>query len=312
MSEPIHQPKAHTEVLEDLPRHPRYKQKRQLIWVLVITGIVMIIEIAAGIWTQGLALLSDAFHLLAHFFGTGFTYMAIILAGRKAPPENTYRYWRFEILAALFNGLSLLAVVGFILWEAYGRFFDHKEIKTQEMLAVAAVGLVANILCAWLLKDSSKKDVNIRGAFLHMVADSVSSMGVIAAGLLVLWTGQSIYDPIAAVLISLLVLYWAIHLILDSCRVLLEAAPALVKIEDVASAMKEIKGVVQVHDIHLWVITSRMYSLTAHVVLDRDAVVSQTAGIAKEMDLLLNSRFDITHTCYQFEVDGEKEAEQKP
>jgi cobalt-zinc-cadmium efflux system protein len=302
MSEPVHQPKAHTTAIRDVPRHPRHREKRQLVWVMIVTGIVMVLELAAGLWTQGLALLSDAFHMLFHFFACGFTLMAIVLASRDAPPEKTYRYWRVEILAALFNGLLLLVLAGGILWEAYGRFHGAHEIKTVEMLIVAAVGLAANIVCALILKTSSKKDINIRGAFLHMIADSVSSVGVIAAGFMILATGNTIFDPLAAVLISAMVIWWAIRLIFESCSILLEAAPRGLKIEEVVAAMKTVKGVAEVHDIHLWVITSKMYSVTAHVVLEDDALTSQTGEIAEEIDSILDRRFDITHTCYQFEV----------
>ncbi len=309
MSEPIHQPKAHTESIQALPRHPRYKQKRQLQIVMAITGVVMLLEVAAGLWTEGLALLTDAFHMLAHFFACGFTLMAIVLASRDAPPEKTYKYWRVEILAALFNGLLLIGLVAFIVWEAVDRFYGAHSIKINEMLVVAVIGLVANILCAWILRDSSKKDVNIRGAFLHMIADSVSSVGVIAAGLLILVTGNTFWDPLAAGLISLMVLLWAVRLIVESSSILLEAAPTRIKIEEVAAAIKGIPGVTQVHDIHLWVITSRMYALTAHVVLDQNVKVSETAAIAELLDGMLDRKFDVTHTCYQFEVGPEPSSE---
>lgn len=269
---------------------------------MIITGFVMVLELAAGFYTQGLALLSDAFHMVFHFFACGFTLVAIVLASRDAPPEKTYRYWRVEILAALFNGLFLLVLAGWILWEAYARFSGVHEIKTVEMLIVAAVGLAANIVCALILKTASKKDINIRGAFLHMIADSVSSVGVIAAGLLILATGETLFDPLAAALISVMVLWWAGRLIYESCTILLEAAPRGVKIDEVVEAMRGVKGVAEVHDIHLWVITSKMYSVTAHVVLEEDSLTSQTRDIAAELDLMLDRRFDITHTCYQFEV----------
>jgi cobalt-zinc-cadmium efflux system protein len=174
------------------------------------------------------------------------------------------------------------------------------------MLAVAVIGLAVNIACAWILHGSSKEDINIYGAFLHMVADSLSSVGVLAAGVLIAFTGKNYFDAIFAGVISIMVLVWSVKLIVDSCGVLLESAPRGLRIEEVVDAIKTVDGVLEVHDVHLWVITSRMYSLTAHVVLRDDTPISRTAEITNEINALLDRRFDINHTCFQFELRDRK------
>lgn len=306
MSEPEHQPKAITEEIHLHPKpEPRQRQRRQLRAVLILTGLTMLVEGLGGVLSGSLSLLTDALHMLTHFFSTGISFLAILLALREAPPEKTFRYWRIEVLAALLNGLLLLPLVGYIVYEGYHRLQAQKPIDAAIVLIIGAAGLIVNLVCARILHSSSKEDLNIRGAFLHMLADSLSSVGVIAAGVLVWTTGNYVIDPIVAGLISLLILFWALKLIGDSASILLEAAPSGVKIEQVESAIKSVPGVVDVHDTHLWVITSRMYMLTAHVVLGDDVSVSRTDDVSQQINAVLDHQFDITHTCFQFEVRGQ-------
>lgn len=307
MSEPEHQPKAITEEIHIHPKpEPRQRQRRQLRAVLILTGLTMLAEGVAGVISGSLALLSDALHMLTHFFSTGISFLAILLALREAPPEKTFRYWRIEVLAALLNGILLLPLVGYIIYEGYHRFHEQKPIDTTIVMIVGAAGLIVNLACARILHSSSKEDLNIRGTFLHMLADSLSSIGVLAAGVLVWATGNYVIDPIVAGLISLLILFWSLKLIGDSASILLEAAPSGVKIEQVESAIKSVPGVVDVHDMHLWVITSRMYMLTAHVVLGDDVSVGRTDEVSHQLNAVLDHKFDITHTCFQFEVRSQR------
>jgi cobalt-zinc-cadmium efflux system protein len=272
--------------------------------VVLVTGAFMVVEFVGGILSNSIALISDAFHMMTHFAACMVSWLALILASRPAPPEKTFRYWRIEVLAALFNGVALIPVVGWILYEAYHRFREGGEVDVWMMFGVGLAGLVANLVCAWILHGASRSDLNARGAFIHMLSDSVSSVGVLAAAVLTALTGERSFDPLFAAGISILVLLWSIKLILDSLRILLEAAPHGIRVEDVQSVMLEENGVRAVHDLHLWVITSRMYSLTAHVVLRADATVRESEEIARRLDDRLDDRFDITHTTYQFETDS--------
>lgn len=305
MGIPEHRPKVVTEEHRAFgSKDPRGRARRRLAWVVGVTGVFMVVEFAGAALSGSIALLTDAFHMLTHFVATGVSLLALYLASRPAPPEKSFRYWRIEILAALFNGVMMLPLIGWIAYESYRRYLDPEPIQVTVMAVAGIAGLVANIVCTWILHRASKGDMNVRASFIHMLSDSVASVGVLAAAGLVWLTGESLFDPIFAAVISLLVLIWAVKLILDSLQVLLEAAPQGVKLEDVEKVMLEQEGVRAVHDLHLWVITSRMYSLTAHVVLSRDAPVSETDDIARNLDARLDEHFDINHTTYQFEADG--------
>lgn len=307
MGTPEHQPKATTRGIRSggRPGDPRARARQRLAIVIAITGGFMVVEFVGGFLSDSIALISDAFHMMTHFAACMVSWLALILAARPAPPEKTFRWWRIEVLAALFNGLALIPVVGWILYEAYHRFQKSHDVDIWVMFAVGLAGFAANVACAWVLHAASRSDLNARGAFVHMLSDSVSSLGVLAAAILTALTGKGFFDPLFAVGISILVLLWSVKLIVDSLRILLEAAPHGVKIEEVRGAILEEEGVRAVHDLHLWVITSRMYSLTAHVVLRSDATVKETEEIARRLDDRLDERFDITHTTYQFETDAE-------
>lgn len=300
MSEQHHHPKL-AESATGIPG-VRASERSRLLWVLVVTGVVMGGELAGGILTHSLALLSDAVHMFTHFVTIALSWLAIVIALRPAPPDKTYRYWRLEILASLVSGISLIPLSGWILWEAYGHWSRPEEIKVEAMVGVGLIGLIANIVSAGLLHRHSKHDLNIRGAFLHLLADCLSSVGVLLAGGIVWYTGWVRADPLIAAGISLLILVWCVSLIRDSGRILLESVPCHMKLDDICAAMKSVDGVLEVHDLHVWTITSRMYALTAHVRLREDLPVSQTEEICGRLQKLLDERWEINHATLQFEV----------
>jgi len=303
MSQPLHVPKQ----VED--NHlPRQIQKKRLFLVLVLTGSMMVVEGVAGFLTNSLALISDAFHMLSHFISTGISLIAIYIALMKAPSDKTYRYWRVEVLAALFNGFLLIPIVGVIAYEAFNRFNDPLPIKEIPMLVVAVVGLVTNIICASILMKPAKKDLNVKSVYMHMLIDAFSSIGVLAGAVILFFTKAYIVDTLVAVVIAILTLFWAIKLIKDSVLILLESVPTHMKINDVESAIKNIGGVKNVHDIHVWVITSGMYALTAHVELEQNISVSETTNVTHLINKALDDKFDITHTCLQYELQEKKQS----
>ncbi|HEY3226773.1 MAG TPA: cation diffusion facilitator family transporter [Planctomycetota bacterium] len=282
----------------------RRGERRRLLLVLLLTGATMVAEIIGGLLSGSMSLLGDAFHMLTHFGAILLSYAAILVAVRPAGPEKTFRNWRLEVLASFLNGLLLIPIAGYIIWESVDRWLHPVQVKLPLMLAVGAVGLLVNLLSAAFLHHHSKHDLNIRGAFLHMLADSLSSVGVIAAGVLIAVLGDRVLwaDPAAAVLISVMILAWSLGLVRQSVRILLEAVPAHVDLEKVRAALREDEEVADIHDLHIWTITSRMYALTAHVCLKRDLEVSKTEELCHRLQHLLDDRFEINHATLQFEV----------
>ncbi len=280
----------------------RSGERSRLFWVMVLTGVTMVGEFVGGVLTGSLALLGDAFHMLSHLLAIALSYVAIVIALRPAPPDKTWRYWRVEILAGLFNAIALLPVAAYVVYEAFQRLQNPRPIHPLGTLVVGAIGLVVNIISAALLHHHSKHDLNVRGAFIHMLADSASSVGVLVAGAAVWAFGWTQADPAVALAISVLILFWCVSLLRSSCRILLESVPKHMDLEEIRAAMKSVDGVLEVHDLHVWTITSRMYSLTAHVRVGEDRTVPQAEELGHRLRHLLDDRFEINHATLQFEA----------
>jgi cobalt-zinc-cadmium efflux system protein len=281
---------------------PRAATRARLRAVMWIGFAVAAGEAVAGVLTGSLALFTDAFHALTHAVAAGIAYGAAALAARPAAPERTYRNWRLEVLAALLNGLLMVPLVAWILHEAWQRFRAPHEIATGPMLAVGAIGLVANLVCAAILHGRSREDLNVRSTFLHMLADAATSVAVLGAGVAILAGAPAAVDPAVAALISLLLLRWAFLMVRDAARILLEAAPGHLDLESLRCDIAAFDGIREVHDLHVWTITSRMHALTAHVRLAQDRPVSQTDALAQKIALLLREKYDVGHVTLQFEV----------
>jgi cobalt-zinc-cadmium efflux system protein len=294
-----HHPSAH-----ESERGLRAGERRRLAAVLVLTGLTMAAEIVGGLLSRSMSLLGDAFHMLTHFGAFLLSYAAILVAIRPAAPEKTFRNWRLEVIASLFNGLLLLPIAAYIIWESIDRWMNPVTVNTGLMLGVAAAGFAVNLVTAVFLHRHSKHDLNIRGAFLHVMADLWSSVGVLVAGALIaIWGGRFFWaDPATAILISIMILGWSIGLVRQSVRILLEAVPAHLDLEKVRAALLEEEVVCDIHDLHIWTITSRMYAMTAHVHLKRDLPVSQSEELGKRLERMLDERFEINHATLQFEV----------
>jgi cobalt-zinc-cadmium efflux system protein len=281
----------------------RRSERRRLVLVMAITAVTMIAEFVGGFLTHSIALLGDAAHMLTHLIALGISYFAILIALRPAPPEKTYRNWRAEILGSLYSGIALILLAIYVMYEAYHRYRNPEEIRAVGMLAVAFIGLVVNIICAVILHHHAKDDINIRGAFLHMLADTASSVGVMVAGVVLLIREEAKWvDPLVAALISVLILVWAARQIRQATAILLEAAPRHIKLDDLTGAMKGVEGVRDIHDLHLWTITSRMHALTAHVLLERDIPISEAEEIGRKLSALVDEKFGINHAVFQYEL----------
>lgn len=273
-----------------------------MILTSAITGVVFIVEVVGGIITNSLALISDAGHMLTHIFALLVSLFALLFASMPPTIKKTYGFYRLEILAALFNGVALFAITLWIFYEAYHRFMHPETISSGKMFIVAIIGLIANVVCAYiLLKGGDEHDhsLNIKSAIIHMLGDTVSSIGVIAGAVIIYYTNWYIIDPILSVMLCVLILIWSYKLIMESVEILLEATPKDVNIGEVAVSLKEIPGVDDVHDIHVWTITSGMYSMSAHVDT-KDMLISETTKLSKSINCILNDKFKIGHAVIQF------------
>jgi cobalt-zinc-cadmium efflux system protein len=228
--------------------------------------------------------------------------VALFIATRPASPQKTYRNWRFEVIAALFNGLAFLPVSAYIFYEAWQRWNSPVPIRTGPMLAVALVGLATNLVAAALLHRHSHDNVNVRSAFLHVLGDLLGSVAVVATAVVLRFKPLPWLDPLAAALIGLLVLGWSLRLVRDTVAILLEAVPSHVKIEEVQAAIASHDGVAGVHDLHVWTITSKMHACTAHVILREDRPVSECQDLCRALQLMLDEKFDINHVTLQLET----------
>jgi cobalt-zinc-cadmium efflux system protein len=282
----------------------RSTPKRALKLALLLTGSFMVAEVVGGLLSGSLALLADAGHMLSDAASLAIALFAMWLAAKPATPRRSFGYQRAEILAALFNGLTLIAAAVWILYEAYHRLQDPPEVLGGPMLIVAVVGLLVNIAAAAVLFRSSGDSLNVSAAFRHVLADLAGSVGVIIAAVVVLTTGWEQADPIIGALIGVLVLGSAVPVIRQSLQVLLEQAPAALDVPSLREAILEVDGVENLHDLHVWTITSGFPALAVHILVapERDCHERR-----REVERVLRERFEIEHTTIQ--VDHERPPE---
>ena len=271
---------------------------KELTIALVLTGVMMLIELIAG-WVSGsLSLMADAAHMLADALALGLSLGAAWLASRPATEEKTFGYYRSEILAALANGILLGLIVILIYAHAIERLRHPPAVDSGLMVVIAAVGLVFNLFCGRLLSKHRGTSLNVEGAWLNVMSDALGSVGVVVAGLLIRWRGWAAADPVAGMVVGLLIAFSSWNLVRQSVNVLLEGAPKHVKIPEVIQAMESVPGVFQVHEVHLWTITTGMEAMSGHAIV-HDAMKS--AEILASISRVLAQRFGITHTTVQLE-----------
>lgn len=280
----------------------RQPERRRLVAALALTGAMMIVEFVGGIFSNSLALISDAGHMATHFVALSVTFFAIVIAARPAPVERSYGFYRMEILAAFTNGLMLLAAALYILYESALRLIEPKPIATTEMLLVALAGLAVNVATVLILLGVGKHDLNVRSAFLHLIGDTLSSVGVVGGAVLIRYTGWLRIDPALSALIALLIGAWSLRLLRDSANVLLESTPRHVNLAELSAALANASPEVrQVHDVHVWEITSGLYAMTAHVNVDSGLTVQQLGEVRQRLDACCREKFRIGHSIFQFE-----------
>ncbi|PKH10436.1 cation diffusion facilitator family transporter [Planomicrobium sp. MB-3u-38] len=281
----------------------RSGNKKALILALIITVSIMLLEFFGGLFTNSLALIADSGHMLSDAASLLLSLGAIWFAGRAASANKTYGYYRFEILAAFFNGITLFVMAGFIIYEAVERFYNPPEVMGGWMLAIAAIGLLANILSAWVISRQAdvEGNLNMKSAYLHVIGDALGSVGAIIAGVLILLFDWTIADPLISVLVALLILKSAWGVLQNSIHILMEGSPVTVNVAEVRRMLMGIDGVQDVHDLHIWTITSGMDLLTCHLDIQEQAKEQE---ILKEAVALVNKNCKIEHTTIQIEKPG--------
>ena len=299
---PDHRP-GHDDSAERSNDYRGSSQRRLLITLALISSYISV-EIVAGIFSGSLALMADAAHMFTDAAAIGLALLAMWLANRPASIERTFGYYRMEILAALFNALSLWLIAAWIFFEAYHRFRDVPEVQGGIVLLVGAVGLGVNLIALWILRRAAGHSLNVQGAFQHVLADLLGSIGVIVSGILTLAFGWWISDPILGVLISVLILISSWRLVARVVKVLLEGVPPHLDMHGLCNALEDVEGVTLVHDIHAWTITSGYESFTAHVLVDPD-YPGELEHLRRRMQQIAHQDFGITHTTIQMEQSVE-------
>ncbi|MGD0032905.1 cation diffusion facilitator family transporter [Paenibacillus illinoisensis] len=284
--------------------HAHPNNKKVLLFSFIIITLYMIVEAVGGFVTNSLALISDAGHMLSDAVALGIALLAFTFGEKAVNTGKTYGYRRFEILAATLNGITLIAISLYIFYEAIGRFIHPPEVATVGMLIISIVGLLVNILVAWIMMRGSdtENNLNMRGAYLHVISDMLGSIGAIAAALLMMFFGWGWADPLASVIVAVLVLRSGFFVTKSSLHILMEGTPANVDVNDLVQTIKKVDGVHGVHDVHVWSITSNLNALTAHIVVDGTLTIYEAETLVQNIEHMLEHK-DIKHVTLQVESE---------
>jgi cobalt-zinc-cadmium efflux system protein len=269
-----------------------------------VTAAVAVVETVGGILSDSISLVSDAVHMFTDVMAIGLSLFAITMAARSHSGAMTFGYHRAEVMVALANGVALTVISLWVLYEAFLRVMSPRIIDAPLLLLTASIGLAGNLVVMSLLKHHAGKSINIHSAFIHVVYNTISSIAVITTGLIALNTGITIVDPLVAFLIAGLVARSAYSIVRSSTLILLEGAPSELDIREILATLKELDGVVDVHDLHVWTISTGMDALSGHVVV-RDQMLSESNKLLSEINTVLAERYNITHTTIQMEHERE-------
>ncbi|HRY28830.1 MAG TPA: cation diffusion facilitator family transporter [Elusimicrobiota bacterium] len=281
---------AHTEHLQ--------RPRSQLTLALGITAFTFLVELAGGWWANSVALLSDAGHVFMDASALSFSLLALHLSGRPATDRRTFGLHRLEVFAAFLNGALVMVVAGWIVVESIGRLRVPEPVKTGPMLGMALWGLAANLFVAWRLHSFAKNDLNMRGAFLHVLGDALASVGVVAGGIALRLTGLWAIDPLVGIIVALIVLFNAVRLLKDSLDILLEGVPRHLVLDEVVDTIRKVPGVASVDDTHIWNICSHICSLSAHITVHAEKMPEQQK-VVEHIGRILHERFHINHSTIQ-------------
>jgi cobalt-zinc-cadmium efflux system protein len=273
---------------------------RVLVWSLLATLVLVLVEIVAGFEAHSLSLLSDAGHNFTDALALLLAWFGVYFGRKPADESRTYGYHRAGVLAAFLNALSLLLLAGFILYESYQRWLEPRAVKEWTMLWVAALGLVVNGAVMWGLRSGRGHDVNVRSAWAHMFGDALGSLGIIAGAVVIHFTGWERTDPLLSALIGVLIVWTAWDIIRETLNILLEGLPRGLELEAVTTAMRGVPDVLDVHDVHIWSLGSSTHAMSCHVLI-QDVPPSESDSILRDLNRVVGERFSIWHTTVQFE-----------
>ena len=269
-----------------------------------VIAAIAVVEAGGGILSNSISLVSDAVHMFTDVMAIGLSLFAISMAARSHSGAMTFGYHRAEVMVALANGVALGVISLWVLYEAFLRVMSPRIIDAPLLLLTASIGLAGNLVVMFLLKHHAGNSINIHSAFIHVVYNTISSVAVIITGFIALSTGITIVDPLVAFLIAGLVARSAYSIVRNSTRILLESAPSQLDMREILVTLKQLDGVVDVHDLHVWTISTGMHALSGHVVV-RDQMLSESSKLLSEINKVLAERYNITHTTIQMEHERE-------
>jgi cobalt-zinc-cadmium efflux system protein len=276
---------------------------RKLLYGIILSFTILIVEIIGGLLSNSLALLSDAGHVLTDVVALGLSWYGVRQAARPSDHRMTFGYHRTGIIIAIVNALSIFAIAGVILYEAYRRFQQVQEVNSPLMMGIALVGLIANVIVVFWLHGEQKGNLNVQSAFWHAFGDALASIGVIVGGLIIFITGLYWIDPLVSVIISLIILSSAWKILREGFRVILESTPKDVDIQAMIAALKQVPGVKDVHDIHVWSISAELRSMNGHILVD-DVSTSQAEEIRTKVEDIVREQYHVGHTTLQMECNS--------
>ncbi|HPD61302.1 MAG TPA: cation diffusion facilitator family transporter [Thermodesulfobacteriota bacterium] len=283
------------------PSQRHHQNKNSLVIVLTLTITFFFVELFGGLWTKSLALLSDAGHMLSDIAALGLALFALWFSHKPAHAKKTFGYYRAEVLTAFLNGGALVILAIIIFHEAYERIQAPVTVKSIPLLMIASAGLIINLIGAYILSRRGKENINIRGAFIHVLGDALGSLGAISAGLVIWLKGWMWFDPLVSFFIGGIIIYSAWRLLWDTFQILMQGVPAHINLEEIKKSMVHIEGVKSICDLHVWTLTSHVEMLSAHVVVEN---VLQSMEILKKLQKTLQERYGIEHVTIQIEDDS--------
>lgn len=284
-------------------KNPKETESRNLLITIVLNFVITAAEIIGGIISNSLALISDALHNFSDALAVLITYIAVRISKKESTPQKTFGYKRIQILAALFNSVVLIVISIYLLYEAYERFVEPQEVKSVPMFIVATIGLIANFIGVYLLRRHSKKNINIKAAYLHLIGDTLSSVAVIFGGILIYFFEVYWIDPLITVLISLYIIKETISILLETYHILMQATPKNIDLYEVKDEMEKMIEVKGIHHIHIWNLSDEDIHFEAHVDLQDDIKVSESESILHKAEKILLDRFQINHVTLQMEYN---------
>ncbi len=283
--------------------HHHPVNEKNLLVATLLNLVITLVQIAGGLLSGSIALLSDALHNLSDTFATFIAYLANRIGKRGANPKKTFGYKRIEILAALLNAVILIVMSVFLILEAYKRLNDVREINSMIMILVAMIGLLSNLFAAAILRADSKKSINVKAAYVHLIGDALTSLMVLAGGVLIRFFDLYWIDPVITFLISIYIVREAFVILKEAVNILMQSAPENLDIREIRNRVESHPEVNNMHHLHAWMLNDQQIHLEAHIVLDKDLYISQIDGVRGDIEALLNKEFSIRHITLQFEYN---------